>query len=158
MRILPYRTLDNYINGAVITFNDVTPLKHLEEKLQASTSFAESIIETVREPMLVLNNDLRILTISQAFAERYDLNIADAKNQPLAALNGVVWNVPALRRLLSNLVSDKNEEFDEVPLEIRLPQGGTRQVLVYGHRLLNHGSEMDCLLLGVSENTAKVPA
>lgn len=106
----------------------------------------------------MLNNDLRILTISQAFAERYDLNIADAKNQPLAALNGVVWNVPALRRLLSNLVSDKNEEFDEVPLEIRLPQGGTRQVLVYGHRLLNHGSEMDCLLLGVSENTAKVPA
>ncbi|MBC6605548.1 PAS domain-containing protein [Hymenobacter sp. BT188] len=158
MRILPYRTLDNYINGAVITFNDVTKLKQLEEKLQASTSFAESIIETVREPMLVLNNELRILTISQAFAERYNLNIADAKNQLLAELNGGAWNVPALRTLLLNLVSETNEKFDEVPLEIKLPQLGTRQVLVYGRRLLNHGSQMDCLLLGVSEDTGKAPA
>lgn len=158
MRILPYRTLDNYINGAVITFNDVTPLKHLEEKLRASTSFAESIIETVREPMLVLNNDLRILTISQAFAMRYNLNIAAAKNQLLVELNGGAWNVPVLRTLLLNLVSEKNEEFDEMPLEIKLPQLGTRHVLVYGRRLLNHGSEMDCLLLGVSDDTGNAPA
>jgi two-component system CheB/CheR fusion protein len=155
MRILPYRTIDNYINGAIITFNEITKFKELELKLQASTSLAESIIETVREPMLVLTSDLRILTISQAFAEQYNLNIEEAKNQRLAELQDGAWNAPTLRRLLLNLLTDKKEEFDEVPLQLKLPRLGTRNVLVYGRRLLNHGSQLDCLLLGVSENAGE---
>jgi two-component system CheB/CheR fusion protein len=156
MRILPYRTLDNYINGAVITFNDISQLKILEKKLQASTSFAESIVETVREPMLVLNNELRILTISQAFAERYNLTVAEAKGKLLTELNEGAWNLPTLRSLLLNLIDDKSEEFDDMALEIKLPKLETHRVLVYGRRLLNHGSQMNCVLLGISDDTTAV--
>ena len=151
MRILPYRTLDNYINGAVITFNDITKLKALEEELQASTSFAESVIETLREPLLVLDHDLRVLTVSRAFGERYAVTPAEAKGQLLTELSQGAWNQPVLRRLLLELLSDRHEEFDEVPLQVRLPELGTRRVLVYGRRLLHHGTRLDCLLLGVND-------
>ncbi|WP_133272412.1 CheR family methyltransferase [Hymenobacter radiodurans] len=157
MRILPYRTLDNYINGAVITFNDITQLKDLEGSLQASTSFAESIVETVREPMIVLNQDLQVVLISGAFAEHYRLNVAEAKGQSLTELNNGAWNLPPLRRLLTNLLSDKSEEFDNVPLQVKLPELGPRQVLVYGRRLLSHGSQMTSVLLGISDAPAQAP-
>jgi two-component system CheB/CheR fusion protein len=150
MRILPYRTLDNYINGAVITFNDITKLKDLEEKLQGTTTFAESIIETVREPLLVLNHDLRILTVSQAFAKRFALNVHEVKGQALNELSEGAWNQPRLRHQLRNLISDAGEEFDDLPLQIKLPGLDSQTLLVYGRRLLSHGSQMDCLLLGVS--------
>lgn len=66
MRILPYRTLNNYISGAVITFTDITALKTLEAQLQESARFAESIVETLREPLLVLDAELYVLGISRA--------------------------------------------------------------------------------------------
>jgi two-component system CheB/CheR fusion protein len=152
MRMLPYRTLDNYINGAVITFNDITQLKTLERRLQVSTSFAESIIETLREPILVLDHDLRVLTISRAFAERFGITAAEAKGQPLAELSDGAWNQLALRRLLLDLLNKQHEEFDEVPVQVKLPQQEARPVLVYGRRLVSHGEQTECLLLGVSDD------
>jgi two-component system CheB/CheR fusion protein len=152
MRILPYRTLDNYINGAVITFNDITKLKALERQLQNSSSFAESIIETLREPIMVLDRDLRVLTISRAFAERFGITVAEAKGQPLAKLNEGAWNQLALRRLLLDVLNKQHEEFDDVPVQVKQPQQEqAAQLLVYGRRLVKHGEKTECLLLGVSD-------
>jgi hypothetical protein len=69
MRILPYRTVHNVIDGVVITFTDVTRLKEAEERakeaeqraLEAKT-YAENIVQTVREPLLVL---MRICVCTQ---------------------------------------------------------------------------------------------
>jgi two-component system CheB/CheR fusion protein len=55
MRCLPYRTLDNKIDGVVFTFSDVTGLKRSEESAKAARNYAESIVETIREPLLVLD-------------------------------------------------------------------------------------------------------
>ena len=67
MRILPYRTLDNRIDGAVVTFTEVTRLKRLEGSLQRAKAYAESIIGTVREPLLVLDSDLRAVSANACF-------------------------------------------------------------------------------------------
>ena len=65
MRILPYRTADNVIDGVVMTFADITAMKQLEEslerqkaELQEARDYAESIIATIREPLVVLDGEL----------------------------------------------------------------------------------------------------
>ena len=61
MRILPYRTVNNVIEGVVITFLDVTKIRESERLAVAAQTYAESIVETVREPLVVLDAGLRVI-------------------------------------------------------------------------------------------------
>ena len=65
MRILPYRSADNTIDGVVMTFTDITLMKQLEESTQAARDYAENIIATIREPLVVLDSELRIVLSGQ---------------------------------------------------------------------------------------------
>jgi two-component system CheB/CheR fusion protein len=67
LRIMPYRTMDNFINGAVLTFNKITSLKHLEYQLEALKNYALAIIETFKDPALLLDKDLQILNANSSF-------------------------------------------------------------------------------------------
>jgi two-component system CheB/CheR fusion protein len=141
MRILPYRSLDNYINGAVITFTDITSLKQLEARLQQNTIFIESMQEAVREPMLALGRDLRVLSPSRSFAQAFGL-----------AVNGNAWNQPALRERLAALCkadATEADEFEHILLEADFVGLGRRRVHLYGHRMLHEGQPTGLALLGV---------
>ncbi len=58
MRILPYRTIHHVIDGVVITFVDVTQLKEAEQRAEHARIYAENIVGTVREPLLILDHEL----------------------------------------------------------------------------------------------------
>ena len=149
MRILPYRTLDNYISGAVITFNNITNLKALETRLKESTRFAESIVETVREPLLVLDGQQRVLAISKPFGDLFGLNPAVVKGQALRELDGGVWQQSALRRRLEDAFAQPEEVFDDFRFTADFPTAGARTLLLYGRSLTSHGAQTGGLLLGV---------
>jgi two-component system CheB/CheR fusion protein len=148
MRILPYRTLDNYISGAVITFTGITDLKKLEDQMEASRRFAESIVETVREPLMVLDGELRLLTVSPAFANAFSVTPAASKGQYLATLSNGAWNQPALLGHLRELL-DSDSAFDDFKLDASFPQVGQRNVTLYGRRIMSEGRYTSHLLLGV---------
>ncbi|GAC1587854.1 MAG: chemotaxis protein CheB [Hymenobacter sp.] len=149
MRILPYRTLDNYISGAVITFTDITALKTLEAQLQETTRFAESIVETMREPLLVLDAGLHVLAISQAFAQLFALEPALVKGQPLRELDGGAWQQAVLRQRLSEALRHPAEPFEDFHFKADFPGAGPRELLIYGRCLTSHGAQTGHLLLGV---------
>ncbi|MEO8341446.1 MAG: chemotaxis protein CheB, partial [Nitrospirota bacterium] len=56
VRVLPYRTVHNVIDGVVITFTDVTQLKQVEERATAAKIYAQDIVDTIREPLIVLDH------------------------------------------------------------------------------------------------------
>jgi two-component system CheB/CheR fusion protein len=152
MRILPYRSLDNYINGAVITFTDITSLKQLEARLQQNTIFIESMQEAVREPMLALGRDLRVLSPSRSFAQAFGLAGTELTGQLLTAFNGNAWNQPALRERLAALCkadATEADEFEHILLEADFVGLGRRRVHLYGHRMLHEGQPTGLALLGV---------
>ena len=72
MRIRPYRTLENVIEGAVVTFVDITERKKMEAALceaalrEAQTTFAENIVATVRQPLLVLDESFSVVSANRA--------------------------------------------------------------------------------------------
>ena len=152
MHILPYRSLDNYINGAVITFTDITDLKHLENSLQDKAVFIESMQEAIREPILALDQQLCILSPSHAFAQAFGLRPTELLGQPLAAVGGGAWSDPVLRKRLLRLFdadATAADEFDDLPLETDFAGLGRRRVLLYGRRMLHQGLATPWVLLGV---------
>jgi two-component system, chemotaxis family, CheB/CheR fusion protein len=68
LRIVPYRTSEDMIDGLVLTFVDIDELKRSQREIQNARTFAESIVETVREPLLVLDGDLRVRTANRRSA------------------------------------------------------------------------------------------
>ncbi|OWP64013.1 chemotaxis protein CheR [Hymenobacter amundsenii] len=146
MRILPYRTLDNYINGAVLTFTEVSDLKHLEARLRESTRFAESIIETMHEPLLVLDGELRIQTVSQTLADQFQLDAQQLRGQPLAALGPGEWGHALLAERLRGLFDSSEPSFEG----LRLPGPQGRPVEAFARRIFSHGSPTNHVLLGLT--------
>ncbi|MBS1528610.1 MAG: PAS domain-containing protein [Bacteroidetes bacterium] len=59
--------MDNFINGAVLTFNKITSLKHLEYNLESLKDYALTIVETIKDPTLLLDSDLRILNVNTSY-------------------------------------------------------------------------------------------
>src|SRR6185312_10557388 len=66
-RILPYRTHDNRIEGVVITFADISEAKAAERRIEAARAYSDSVINTVRQPLVVLDQELRIVSGNDAF-------------------------------------------------------------------------------------------
>ncbi|GAB3868904.1 chemotaxis protein CheB [Hymenobacter segetis] len=149
MRILPYRTLDNYISGAVITFTDITDLKTLEAQLQESARFAESIVETLREPLLVLDNEQRVLAISEAFATLFKLDREQSKGRLLRELDGGAWQQPALRERLETTLRHPEQPFLDFPYTADFPGAGPHTLRLFGRPLTSGGARTGRLLLGV---------
>ncbi len=105
-RIRPYRTLKNVIEGAVLTFVDVTERKHLLETLQmVPVRLAEQIVDTVREPLLVLDGNWRVITANRTFYTTFQLSPPEVQNHDLFTLDQGQWNIPTLRERLIILYS-----------------------------------------------------
>ena len=153
MRVLPYRSLDNYISGVVITFTDITALKLLESRMQETAQFTESLAESLREPLLALDADLRVYSANRAFGEAFREPATELAGRPLASLSGGAWNQPALFRQLLLLLDADNPvaEFDDLNLEISFPRLGLRRVRLYGRRMRYQGQPTGQVLLGIRE-------
>ena len=148
MRILPYRSLDNYINGAVITFTDVTALKQLEAQLQETARFADSLQEAMPQPSGALDAQLRVRVANHAFAEAFGLVDNETRGKPLAVLSGGTWNQLALLAQLLD-PTHPHDQFDGQALMVDFVGLGPRRVVLYGCRLLRQGQSTGQVLLGV---------
>lgn len=67
LRIRPYRTIDNKIDGAVLILVDIDALKRSSAQLLASRNYAETIVETMQESLVVMDTNLRVITANRAF-------------------------------------------------------------------------------------------
>ena len=128
MRVLPYRTVENVIDGVVMTFADITAMKQLEESLQAAArmelqaarDYAQNIIATIREPLVVLDGELRIVSASPAFYETFQVTPAVTEGRLLYEVGQRQWDIPSLRQLLEDILP-KNARFRGFPGGARFP-------------------------------------
>jgi two-component system CheB/CheR fusion protein len=134
MRIHPYRSEDNKIDGAVIAFIDIDELKRsLDDTLEAR-NYAEAIIEAVRHPMLVLDKDLRVVSCSAAYRSVFQVTEKETIGNLLYRLGNGQWGVPELRSKLEE-VADLGSTFDDLVITHDFPAIGERTMLVSGRRI-----------------------
>jgi two-component system CheB/CheR fusion protein len=153
MRIRPYRTLRNVINGLVVTFVDVTRLKRAELLAQETRTFAESIIQTVREPLMVLDADLRVVSANQAFYRVFHESPSNVEHQYLYDLGNGQWNIARLRARLEDIVAH-HSEFQDFEVVHDFRHIGPKVMLLNARRLERASEMPELVLLAIEDVTA----
>jgi two-component system CheB/CheR fusion protein len=107
LRIHPYRTTENVIDGVVIILLDIDGLKRSARTLESARNYAEAIVEAVPTPLVALNVDLQVKKANRSFYETFQVSSSETGNISLFELENGQWNIPILRRLLEDVrVSD----------------------------------------------------
>lgn len=153
MRIMPYRTSENVIDGVVITFSDITTQKQTERANHAAQRYAESIVETVREALVVLDEELRVISANRAFYRMFQLSPQGATNRRLYELNDGQWNLPRLNHLLEDILV-RHSVFEDFAVEFTFA-AGEQKALVLNARRIEQATDLPPLILLAIEDVTK---
>ncbi len=148
-RTQPYRTVDNVIDGVVLTFTDVTERVHAIANRQAR-ELAEAVVDTVPEPLLVLDGALKVMSANRAFYRQFGGTAASVVGQPFFGLEQGQWDQAAMHDLLENVLP-RDEHFQDRLIDHEFAQLGRLHLSVNAHRVLMpaHSGEMTMLVINV---------
>ena len=153
MRMLPYRTVENVIDGVVITFLDITGLKVMGRKLEDALQFAQGIVDTTREGLVILDENLRVVSANRSFYRTFALRGEDTVGKLLYELGDHQWDIPDLRQLLEKILPEKIA-MDDFSVKHEFEGLGKREMILNARRL---ESEIDStrILLAIEDITER---
>ena len=154
MRVLPYRTHDNRIAGAVATFVDITDLKQTFSATKEAEEFSAAIIESVRTPLLVLDDSLRIQMISAAFSRMFAVEGDDGTGVLVYDLDGGRWNGPELRLLLEDMLP-QHGQIDDFEMQIATENRGIRDLSLHARRIEAGKNRRAAILVSIEDVTVR---
>ena len=153
MRILPYRTIDNAIDGVVITFMDISGRKKAEQSEETAKIYAEGIVETVREPLVILNERLKVVSANRSFYRTFNTSPEETENMIIYNLGNGQWNIPKLRELLEEVVP-QNNSFDDFEVSHKFPAIGQKTMLLNA-RMIDQAEQGRLILLAIEDITGR---
>lgn len=153
LRIRPYRTLDNRIDGAMVILVDIDVLKRSMEQIAAARNYAQAIVETVREPLLVLDDHLRVITANQSFYQMFQTTPTETEQRSLFELGNGQWNIPSLRDRLEHILPN-NTQFQGFEVEHDFEQIGYKTMLLNARTLLQ-ADQLKNILLAIEDITER---
>jgi two-component system CheB/CheR fusion protein len=154
MTCTPYRTLEYKIDGVVLVFVDVTALKQSDLANEESRNFADGIIETVRESLLVLDSDLRVVSANRTFYRTFQVALSNTLNRSVFELGDGQWNIPELRGLLEKVVA-MDTEFEDFEIGHDFPAIGHRSMLLNARPIERKSDQSKLILLAIEDITER---
>ena len=160
MRIMPYRTVENVIDGVSVTFADITQLKRATEErnkvqvIQAGLNYAEGIIDTVREPLIVLGADLRVMSANRSFYKTFRLSKKETEGRLIYELGKRHWDIPELRKFLGEILP-QNNFFEDFEVDRDFPKIGRKKLCLNARRIVREGTGTQMILLAIEDVTPK---
>jgi len=125
LRIMPYRTMDNFINGAVLTFTKITPLKSLENRLSTLVSYIQTVVDNLPHAAVILDEDQKILVVNKHFLKLFHFREEELKEQSLLEIILNKWKTNKLSHLLQ-----KGQTEDSYYLEHNFPSIGLLKLMI----------------------------
>jgi PAS domain S-box-containing protein len=116
-------------------------------------NYAQNIVDTVREPLLILDATLRVRSANRAFYQTFHVSPAETEGRLIYELGNGQWDIPDLRTLLEDIVP-KSSVFDDFELEHTFPDIG-RRVMLLNARKLQAGKHGELLVLAMEDVTAR---
>jgi two-component system CheB/CheR fusion protein len=161
MRIIPYQSAEGVIDGVVITFTETTQIRKTAEALselkisQAAARYAEDIVDTVREPLVILDEGLRVISANESFYNMFQVSKGETEGQLIYELGNRQWNLAELKSRLTKVFS-LNTEFKDFVVEHEFPDIGRKRMILNARRILQReGSVKPMILLAVEDVTNK---
>jgi two-component system CheB/CheR fusion protein len=149
-RVHPYRSTEDRIEGVVITFVDIESRKQAEERIRQAGLWAETIIDSLHEPILVLSPDLQVRSANPAFYEHFKVEANQTIGRKIYDLGNGQFDLPVLRGLLEEVITRRTviEDF-EIDHEF---EGIGRRVILLSARALE---SVQLILLGLRDITER---
>lgn len=148
VRIQPYRTLDNVIEGVVLTFTDISRRIEAEEAGRAARDLAEAIVDTAREPLLVLNGKLEVISASRSFYRHFKVVPQETVGRSVYALGNGKWAIPALAELLETVLP-RDRSVEGYVVDHDFPGIGHQKMLLNARRLAGEAGQPSMILLAM---------
>jgi signal transduction histidine kinase/CheY-like chemotaxis protein len=137
----------------VLAMEDVTERRRVEADLKAIETYAQNIVDTVREPLLILDTTLRVRSGNRAFYQTFQVSLEETENRLIYELGNGQWDIPALRTLLEDIVP-MSSVFNDFELAHDFPAIGWR-VMLLNARKLQAGHHGELLVLAMEDVTER---
>src|SRR5688572_20211120 len=136
----------------VLAMEDVTERRRIEADLKAIETYAQNIVDTVREPLLILDTTLRVRSGNRAFYQTFQVSHEETEDRLIYQLGNGQWDIPALRTLLEDIIP-ASSAFNDFELEHDFPGIGRRVMLLNARKLQagHHGELLGLALEDVTE-------
>ena len=152
--VRPYRTIDDRIAGAVITYQDIDTLKRGLEISEGARQYAEALIETVRQPLVVLDADLRVLRATSTFYDTFLVSREETEGRFLYDLGNGQWNHSRLRELIGSALF-RSDPFHDYEVEHDFPHIGRRTMRLSAQRIPQRNPQDRTVLLAIEDVTER---
>ena len=140
LRIRPYRTSDNKIEGLVVVLVDIDQLRSSQQHLIEARDFSLSVVESVPTPVVVLNRDCSILTVNTAFRELLQMRTSELVGRSLPDLAHHFWGLSRLSEQLQKLLG--GPAGSSFTLEHESKTSDVKTLLIRGSALANDGDRV----------------
>jgi PAS domain S-box-containing protein len=143
--------------GLVVVFRDITERKHAEQAMADARAYAQSIVDTVREPLLVLDGELRVKSASRSFYRTFGVTREETENRPIYDLGDRQWDIADLRNRLAEILP-RNTTLSDYEVAQTFPGIGHRVMLLSARRLYREGNHTGLILLTIEDVTIEKEA
>jgi len=153
----PIRNATGEVAGVVLVFRDITQRKQQEKLTQDALEYAENILATLREPFLVLDKSLRVVTANRAFYQNFQVAPEETQGRFVYELGDGEWNIPKLRELLEEVLP-QNHSFDHFHVSHKFPANAQKHLLLNARRIRQPGNHSELILLAMEDITQRQQA
>lgn len=129
-------------------------IKELEIIKKKASEFSESIINTVREPLISLDQDLRVVAVSRSFYEFFKVKPEETLGQLIYDLGNKQWDIPKLRELLETILPQKTT-FGDYEVEHDFATIGRRVMLLNARQIEQVSGKERIILLAIEDITER---
>ena len=150
----PIRDANGNVSGVVLVFRDVTERKRQEQTVQDALAYADNIIATLREPFVVLEKNLKVVTANRSFYQNFHVTPEETQGRFIYDLGDRQWDIPRLRELLDEVLST-NHAFHDFTIEHDFPTIGRRFMLLNARRIVRPGNHSELILLAIEDETER---
>jgi two-component system CheB/CheR fusion protein len=152
VRMLPYRTANNMISGLVITFLDITLQKQAELASQELQRYTESIVETIREALLILNAELQVVSANRAFYRTFQQTLDEIKGKSFFEISNGAWYRSELQQLLEDIVT-LDSTFEDIQYVHSFPRIGEKNLWLNARRMERESGLSPLILLAIEDRS-----
>ena len=128
-----------------------------QEQLNASRTYAESIVTTLREPLIVLDQSLRVKTANASFYKLFNAEESNTEGKLFYEIQNHQWDDPMMRTLLEKILP-KHERLSDFEVTLKFPLLGERHLLMNARQIVNKKTEEQLILLAIEDITEQVTA
>jgi len=127
------------------------------ELTEKARAYAENIVDTVRQPLLVLDAELRVQSANRSFYQVFQITAQETEGKPFYELGKGQWDIPALRPLLAEILP-RHTSFQDFEVEQDFPSIGRRTMLFSARKLFRVGNNTELVLLAIEDTTERKSA